>query len=49
VLAALAESGAEHVTLVLEVIPTFEADDDRVLADLVTSVEHWRAALAAST
>jgi hypothetical protein len=45
VLAALAESGATHVTLVLEVIPPFEAADDAVRDDLVASVEYWRAAL----
>jgi sugar phosphate isomerase/epimerase len=45
VLDTLADSGATHVTLVLEVIPPFEAADDEVLADLVTSVDYWRAAL----
>jgi sugar phosphate isomerase/epimerase len=49
VLAALTGSGAEQVTLVLEIIPAFEADDDQVLADLVTSADRWRAAIAAST
>jgi sugar phosphate isomerase/epimerase len=47
VLEALDASGAAEVALVLEVIPSFEQDDDAVLADLVESAEHWRAALAA--
>jgi hypothetical protein len=47
VLDALNASGARDVALVLEVIPSFEQDDDAVLADLVESAEHWRAALAA--
>ncbi len=46
VLDALDASGAAEVALVLEVIPTFEQDDDRVLAELAESAEHWRAALA---
>jgi D-erythrulose 1-phosphate 3-epimerase len=45
VLAALDASGAEEVELVLEVIPSFEQDDDLVLAELVESAAHWRAAL----
>jgi hypothetical protein len=45
VLAALDASGADEVALVLEVIPTFEQNDDLVLAELVESVDHWRAAL----
>lgn len=45
VLTALDASGATEVALVLEVIPTFEQDDDRVLADLAESAEHWRRAL----
>ena len=45
VLDALDASGAREVALVLEVIPSFEADDDRVLADLVESVGYWREAL----
>ena len=47
VLAALDASGAREVALVLEVIPSFEHDDDAVLGELVESAEHWRAALAA--
>jgi D-erythrulose 1-phosphate 3-epimerase len=46
VLDALDASGAAEVALVLEVIPSFEHDDDLVLAELVESAEHWRAALA---
>jgi D-erythrulose 1-phosphate 3-epimerase len=45
VLAALDASGAGEVALVLEVIPSFEQDDDQVLAELVESVAHWRTAL----
>jgi hypothetical protein len=36
------------VALILEVIPAFEASDDRVVADLAESVEYWRSALPAS-
>jgi D-erythrulose 1-phosphate 3-epimerase len=46
VLAALDASGADQVQLILEVIPSFEQDDDLVLADLVESVAYWRDALA---
>jgi sugar phosphate isomerase/epimerase len=45
VLDALDASGAREVALVLEVIPSFEQDDNLVLADLVESADHWRAAL----
>ena len=45
VLAALGRSGAERVALILEIIPAFEAPDDRVLEELVESVEYWRSAL----
>jgi D-erythrulose 1-phosphate 3-epimerase len=48
VLDSVAASGAEHVELVLEVIPPFEQDDAAVLDDLRASVEHWRRALADS-
>jgi sugar phosphate isomerase/epimerase len=48
VIAALAESGATHTDLILEVIPPFEQADNEVLDDLVVSVERWRNALAAS-
>jgi hypothetical protein len=47
VLDALDASGAHEVALVLEVIPSFEQDDDLVLAELAESAEHWRAALDA--
>ena len=43
---ALGEGGAEQVTLILEVIPPFEEDDQAVLDDLRTSVDYWREALA---
>jgi sugar phosphate isomerase/epimerase len=46
VLAALDASGATDVTLVLEVVPAFEQDDDQALADLVQSARYWRDALA---
>ena len=47
VLDALDASGAREVALVLEVIPSFEADDDRVVAELVESIAYWREALDA--
>jgi D-erythrulose 1-phosphate 3-epimerase len=46
VLEALRESGADQVTLVLEVIPAFEADDRRVLDELQESVAYWQQAIA---
>ena len=45
VLAALVESGARRIDLILEVIPPFEQADDEVLEDLVVSVDRWRDAL----
>ena len=45
VLAALEASGASDVTLLFEIIPSFEQDDDAVLSDLVESVRYWKAAL----
>ncbi|HET7026405.1 MAG TPA: TIM barrel protein, partial [Candidatus Limnocylindrales bacterium] len=42
---ALGEAGVEAATLVLEVIPPFEQDDDGVVDDLVVSVGYWREAL----
>lgn len=45
VLEALGRSGAERVTLILEIIPTFESSDDQVLDELAESVEFWRSAL----
>jgi sugar phosphate isomerase/epimerase len=47
VLAALAESGASDVSLILEVIPAFEADDRVVLNELRETVEYWKQELAA--
>lgn len=49
VLDSLAASGATDVMLILEVIPPFEADDDEVLRDLVSSVGYWRDAIAAAS
>jgi sugar phosphate isomerase/epimerase len=46
VLDAISRSGANEVSLVLEIIPTFEADDDEVLADMVASADYWRRALS---
>jgi sugar phosphate isomerase/epimerase len=46
VLTALDESGAQEATLILEVIPPFEQDDNAVISDLRESCEYWRAALA---
>lgn len=46
VLAALEAAGATDAVLVLEVMPPFEAEDGRVLADLRESVAYWRAALS---
>ena len=45
-LAALDTSSAPGTTLILEVIPPFEQDDDEVVAELEESVAYWRAALA---
>jgi D-erythrulose 1-phosphate 3-epimerase len=45
VLDALEAGGAEEPVLLLEVIPSFEADDAQVLADLRESVAYWRSAL----
>ena len=47
VLRALDEGGAQTTDLILEVIPPFEQDDDRVLDDLAESVERWRRAIGA--
>jgi sugar phosphate isomerase/epimerase len=46
VLEALRASGADQVTLLLEVIPAFEADDRRVLGELQESVAYWQQAVA---
>ena len=48
VLEALCATRAEHVTLILEVIPPFEADDDDVRRGLVASADYWRTALASA-
>lgn len=45
VLEALRESGADEVTLILEIIPAFEADDRRVLDELRESVTYWQQAI----
>jgi sugar phosphate isomerase/epimerase len=42
VLEALAASGVKSMTLMLEVIPPFEAEDGRVLAELGESVAYWK-------
>lgn len=47
VLQALRESGADEVTLILEIIPPFEADDRRVLDELQESVAYWQQAITA--
>ncbi|MEI7743256.1 MAG: TIM barrel protein [Chloroflexota bacterium] len=46
VIDALGEGGVEQMDAYLEVIPSFEQDDDEVLDDLEASVDHWREALA---
>jgi sugar phosphate isomerase/epimerase len=46
VLAALDRSGATEVALILEVVPSFEEDDERVIADIATSVGLWKDALS---
>ncbi|HEY2691000.1 MAG TPA: TIM barrel protein [Streptosporangiaceae bacterium] len=45
VLAALDRSGAADITLVLEVFPAYEQDDDQTLSDLCESADYWRDAL----
>ena len=45
VIDALEAGGVGDVTLVIEVIPPFEQDDEAVLDDLTASVDYWRAAL----
>lgn len=44
-LEALAEGGADRAALILEVIPSFEADDGQVLAELRESVAYWKDAI----
>jgi D-erythrulose 1-phosphate 3-epimerase len=46
VLDTLADSGADDVLLVLEVIPAFEEDDEQVIRDLRESAAHWAAAMS---
>ncbi|MGC8635151.1 MAG: sugar phosphate isomerase/epimerase family protein [Candidatus Limnocylindrales bacterium] len=46
VIDALGEGGTQACTLILEVIPPFEQDDDTVLDDLARSTDYWREALA---
>lgn len=45
VLDALESSGATEVTLVLEVVPSFEEDDGSVLDGIAASVAYWKDAL----
>lgn len=45
VIDALGEGGVDEIDAYLEVIPSFEQDDDEVLDDLAASVDHWREAL----
>jgi sugar phosphate isomerase/epimerase len=45
VIDALGEGGTQQCTLILEVIPAFEQEDDAVLDDLARSVDYWREAL----
>src|SRR5487761_1936919 len=42
VLEALEHSGVEDVALILEIVPTFEADDNDVRRDLIASAAYWR-------
>ena len=46
VLSALGERAAVDPCLLLEIIHAHEADDERVLDDLVTSVAYWREAMS---
>jgi sugar phosphate isomerase/epimerase len=46
VLDAVAASGADHVFLELEIIPSFEAREEQVLSDLKASVAYWRKVVA---
>ncbi len=46
VLDALAASGAQSATLMLEVVPSFEAPDAVVVSELRESVVYWRDALS---
>jgi len=46
VIDALGEGHVAESTLVIEVMPAFEQDDDAVVDDLATSVDYWRESLA---
>jgi len=46
VLDTLADSGADDVLLILEVIPAFEEDDEQVIRDLKESAALWAAAMS---
>jgi hypothetical protein len=48
VIDALGEGGTQQCTLILEVIPAFEQNDDSVLDNLARSVDYWREALTRS-
>lgn len=45
VLTTLEQSGADSVTLLFEIIPSFEQEDDIVLAELAESVSYWKTAV----
>ena len=47
VLETLESAGAGTVDLIFEIIPGWEDPDDRVIADLVDSVDQWRDAIDA--
>jgi hypothetical protein len=47
VLDTLEAAGAGTVDLIFEIIPGFEDQDDRVIADLLASVDLWRGAIDA--
>jgi hypothetical protein len=47
VLDTLEAGGAGTVDLIFEIIPGFEDQDDRVIADLLASVDLWRGAIDA--
>ena len=42
VISAIEESGVEEVALFLEIIHPFEADEEKVLSDIIESVEYWK-------
>jgi len=46
VLDTLADSGADDILLILEVIPAFEQDDEQVIRDLRESAAQWAAAMS---